>query len=68
MDRWLSVVFLLSRCCANAVLMLSYSMLCNDIATANAPASAMLCSSDAAAKANANADAVLYYACMLSRL
>ena len=47
--------------------MLSYSLLSDDIATANANVSAIICSSDAAAKANANGDAVLYYASMISQ-
>ena len=43
-------------------------MLCDDIATANVIVSPMLCSSDAVAKANAKADAVLCYVCRLSQL
>ena len=43
-------------------------MPCHGNTTADAYASAMLRSADAAAKANANADAVLCYAAMLSQL
>ena len=43
-------------------------MLCHDDTTADANTSAKLSSIDAAAKANANADAVLCYAAMLSLL
>ena len=43
-------------------------MPCHGNTIADAHASAMLRSADAAAKANANADAVLCYAAMLSQL